>query len=40
MCYISCTLSYKQNNQLRLDLSKKQIYWKNIKVLMNSKKSG
>ena len=40
MCHISCTLSYKQNNQLRLDLSKKQIYWKNIKVLMNSKKSG
>lgn len=37
---ISCTLSYKQNNQLWLDLSKKQIYWKNIKVLMNSKKVG
>ena len=37
---ISCTLSYKQNNQLWLDLSKKQIYWKNIRVLTKSKKSG
>lgn len=36
-CCISCTLDYKQNNQLWLDLSKKQIYWKNTKLLMSSK---